>query len=217
MIESVTDLKIQNRILTARVDTLERLFSEFIDRKKDAESILLLNDDWKIDGLAGLTTQEADAEKELPPEEAKAVVTAQEEDKIEFVENSPELPPPPSPDFNGTKMLMRASLPVFVLPKMAAKPVLCWQAVHTSDGSLKISLTNDGDAHIQIINFSLSKQGSAQPWTSQKASDYALIGQSLEWILPASVDFSLPESGSTIQLFAQTDAGDIEADVLVLP
>ena len=57
-----------------------------------------------------------------------------------------ELPPPPDPDFNGTKMLMRVSLPVFVLPKVAAKPVLRWQAVRTSDGALKISLTNDVQA-----------------------------------------------------------------------
>jgi fimbrial chaperone protein len=128
-----------------------------------------------------------------------------------------ELPPPPSPEFNGTKMLMRVSLPVFVLPKVAAKPVLRWQAVRTSDGSLKISLTNNGNAHIQIINFSLSKPGSAQPWITQKASDYALIGQSLDWILPASADYSIPQSGTTIQLFAQTDAGDIEAEVLISP
>ena len=89
-IEAVADLKIQNRILTARVDTLERLFSEFIEREQDAESTLLLNDDWKIDGLAGLTPLEADAEKELPAEEAKAVVTAQVEGKTELIENGPE-------------------------------------------------------------------------------------------------------------------------------
>ena len=89
-IEAVADLKIQNRILTARVDTLERLFSEFIEREKDAESTLLLNDDWKIDGLAGLTPQEAGVEKELPSEEAKAVVTAQVEDKTDLAENGPE-------------------------------------------------------------------------------------------------------------------------------
>jgi fimbrial chaperone protein len=128
-----------------------------------------------------------------------------------------ELPPPPSSEFNGTKMLMRVSLPVFVLPKVAAKPLLRWQAVRTSDGALKISLTNDGNAHIQIINFSLSNPGSAQPWITQKASDYALIGQSLDWILPASADYSMPQSGTTIKLFAQTDAGDIEAEILVLP
>ena len=113
-----------------------------------------------------------------------------------------ELPPPPSTDFNGAKMLMRVSLPVFVLPKVAANPLLRWQAVRTSDVSLKISLTNDGNAHIQIINFSLSKPGSSQPWIFQKASDYALIGQSLDWILPASADYSIPKSGTTIQLFA---------------
>jgi fimbrial chaperone protein len=128
-----------------------------------------------------------------------------------------ELPPPPRPEFNGTKMLMRVSLPVFVLPKIAAKPVLRWQAVRTSDGSLKISLNNDGNAHIQIINFSLSKPGSSQPWITQQASDYVLIGQSLDWVLPASADYSIPQSGASIKLFAETDAGDIEAEVLVSP
>ena len=128
-----------------------------------------------------------------------------------------ELPPPPNPDFNGTKMLMRVSLPVFVLPKVTAKPVLRWHAVRTSDGALKISLTNNGNAHIQIANFSLSLPGSAQPWITQQTSDYVLIGQSFDWILPANADYSIPKSGATIQLFAQTDAGDIEAEVLVLP
>jgi hypothetical protein len=89
-IEAVADLKIQNRILTARVDTLERLFSEFIEREKDAESTLLLNDDWKIDGLAGLAPQEAGVEEDLPQEDVKSVATAQVQDKAEAVENSPE-------------------------------------------------------------------------------------------------------------------------------
>jgi fimbrial chaperone protein len=128
-----------------------------------------------------------------------------------------ELPPPPSPDFQGAKMLMRVSLPVFVLPKVTAKPVLRWHAVRTSDGALKISLSNSGNAHIQIANFSLSLPGSAQPWITQQASNYVLIGQSFDWILPANADYSIPKSGATIQLFAQTDAGDIEAEVLVLP
>jgi fimbrial chaperone protein len=128
-----------------------------------------------------------------------------------------ELPPPPSPDFQGAKMLMRVSLPVFVLPKVTAKPVLRWHAVRTSDGALKISLTNNGNAHIQIANFSLSLPGSAQPWITQQTSNYVLIGQSFDWILPANADYSIPKSGATIQLFAQTDAGDIEAEVLVLP
>ena len=39
-----------------------------------------------------------------------------------------ELPPPISSDFQGDKMLMRVSLPVFILPQVEAKPLLRWQA-----------------------------------------------------------------------------------------
>jgi fimbrial chaperone protein len=128
-----------------------------------------------------------------------------------------ELPPPPSPDFQGAKMLMRVSLPVFVLPALASEPVLRWQAALTSDGALKISLTNIGNAHVQIANFSLSRPGSAQPWITQKSSTYVLHGQSYEWILPANAENPAPPTGATLQLFAQTDAGDMEAEVLITP
>ena len=128
-----------------------------------------------------------------------------------------ELPPPPSPDFNGAKMLMRVSLPVFVLPEVAAQPALRWQAARTSDGALKISLTNIGNAHVQIANFSLSLPGSAQPWITQQSSTYVLHGQSYEWILPANAENPAPPPGATLQLFAQTDAGDMEAEVLITP
>ena len=128
-----------------------------------------------------------------------------------------ELPSPPDPNFNGTKLLMRLSLPVFVLPKVTAKPVLQWQAERISDGALKVSLTNVGNEHIQIINFSLSQSGSAQPWITQNTSDYVLIGQSFDWILQANQGYSIPQSGTSMKLFAETDAGDIEAEVLVLP
>ena len=128
-----------------------------------------------------------------------------------------ELPPPPSPDFQGAKMLMRLSLPVFVLPALAAEPVLRWKAARTSDGALKISLTNIGNAHVQIANFSLSLPGSAQPWITQQASTYVLLGQSRDWTLPANAENPPPPPGAILQLFAQTDAGDMEADVLITP
>jgi fimbrial chaperone protein len=128
-----------------------------------------------------------------------------------------ELPPPPSPDFNGAKMLMRVSLPVFVLPEVAAQPALRWQAARTSDGALKISLTNTGNAHVQIANFSLSLSGSAQPWITQQSSTYVLHGQSRDWILPANAENPSPPPGAILQIFAQTDAGDMEAEVLITP
>jgi fimbrial chaperone protein len=128
-----------------------------------------------------------------------------------------ELPPPPNPDFNGARMLMRVSLPVFVLPALAAEPVLRWKAARTSDGALKISLTNIGNAHIQIANFSLSLPGSAQPWITQQASTYVLLGQSHDWTLPANAENPPLPPGAILQLFAKTDAGDMEAEVLITP
>jgi fimbrial chaperone protein len=128
-----------------------------------------------------------------------------------------ELPPPPSPDFNGAKMLMRVSLPVFVLPEVAAQPALRWQAARTSDGALKISLTNIGNAHVQIANFSLSLPGSAQPWITQQSSTYVLHRQSRDWLLPAHAENPSPPPGAILQIFAQTDAGDMEAEVLITP
>ena len=46
--EAVSELKIQHQVLIARVQTLERLFSEFMDAEKDAENTLVLEEDWKI-------------------------------------------------------------------------------------------------------------------------------------------------------------------------
>ena len=45
--EAVSDLRVQTQILASRIDTLERLFSEFIDLEKN-ESTLILENSWKI-------------------------------------------------------------------------------------------------------------------------------------------------------------------------
>ena len=123
--------------------------------------------------------------------------------------------PPSDLDLQGAAMAMRISLPVFVLPEVDAKPALRWQAARTPQGALKLSLTNNGNAHIQIANFKLSLPGSAQPWVTKQSSEYVLPGQSRDWTLPANSENPAPPPGVTLQLFAQTDAGDIEAEVLV--
>ena len=129
-----------------------------------------------------------------------------------------ELPTTQNPDFIGTRMLMRISLPVFVLPEVDANPVLLWQAARTPQGALKISLGNNGNAHIKIKNFKLSLLYSAQPWvTTLQSSDYVLAGQSRGWILPVNAENPTPPSGATLQLVAQTDAGDFEVELLIAP
>ena len=128
-----------------------------------------------------------------------------------------ELPPPPNPDITGSRMTLRISLPVFVSPEIDTKPVLLWQAVRTSQGALKISLSNSGNAHIQIKNFKLSLLDSVQPWVTLQTSDYVLAGQSRDWIVPANSENPAPPPGVSLKLFAQTDASDIEAEVIIAP
>lgn len=128
-----------------------------------------------------------------------------------------ELPGTNNSGFTGAKMLMRVSLPVFVLPEVAAKPLLHWQATQTSKGALKLSVSNSGNAHIQIKNFKLSLPGSSQPLATNNTVDYILPGQRYEWVLQANENYPISTPDSTLQLFAQTDAGDIEASVIIEP
>ena len=46
--EAVAELKIEHKVLSARVETLERLFSEFMEAERE-EQTLVLEDGWKID------------------------------------------------------------------------------------------------------------------------------------------------------------------------
>jgi fimbrial chaperone protein len=112
---------------------------------------------------------------------------------------------------------MRVSLPVFILPKVETKPMLSWQAARTPQGALKLNLTNNGNAHIQIKEFKLSLPGKEQPWVTQQSFEYVLPGQSRELIMPENLESPAPPSGTALQLIAQTDAGIIKAEVMIAP
>ena len=58
--EAVAELKIEHKVLSARVETLERLFSEFMEAERE-EQTLVLEDGWKID-YQELTLDEANHE-----------------------------------------------------------------------------------------------------------------------------------------------------------
>jgi fimbrial chaperone protein len=120
-----------------------------------------------------------------------------------------EVPPPPKPGFTGLTVALRISLPVFVRPAVAASPVLRWRAVRTAQGQLKVGLTNDGNAHVQVANFKLGLGGGAQPGTTQAVA-YVLPGQSRDWL----VNMAAPP-GATLRIHAETDAGDMQTEVVV--
>jgi fimbrial chaperone protein len=128
-----------------------------------------------------------------------------------------ELPPPLIDEIQGAQMLMRVSLPVFILPKAKTKPVLHWEASRTMGGALKLNLTNNGNAHIQIKSFKLSLLGKVEPLVTYKSPMYILPGQSSEIIISANLENPAPPLGAVLQLIAQTDAGVIEAEVMIAP
>lgn len=122
-----------------------------------------------------------------------------------------EVPPPPKPDFRGLRVALRVGVPVFVMPPVPAKPVLRWQAAPTSEGALKLSLINDGNVHIQIANFMLTPAGGASLGIQQSAA-YVLPGQRRDWFVKAD---PFPSLGSVLHLNAQTDAGDVQTEVVL--
>jgi len=77
--EAVAELKIEHQILMSRVETLERLFSEFMDVEK-TERTLVLEDDWKIE-----RDKDSDKSASLVSE---AVKTAPEEEGIASLSES---------------------------------------------------------------------------------------------------------------------------------
>ncbi len=122
-----------------------------------------------------------------------------------------EVPPPPKPDFQGLQVALRVGVPVFVLPPVPAKPVLRWQVSRTPQGKLQVSLSNSGNAHIQVANIKLVPSG-GEPFPTQQVAAYVLPGQSRGWLVEAA---PVPPPGLTLRLFAQTDAGDVQAEVVV--
>lgn len=124
-----------------------------------------------------------------------------------------EVPPPPKPGFQGLQVALRIGVPVFVLPPVVAKPVLNWEVAVIPDGTLKLSLENSGNAHVQLANFKLSLVSGAELAALQVAA-YVLPGQSQSWVVKPD---RIPRPGDTLHLFAQTDAGDIRVEIAVKP
>ena len=123
-----------------------------------------------------------------------------------------EVPPPPKPEFRGLQVALRLSVPIFVTPAMASAPKLSWQANLTSQGDLNLTAANAGNAHIQVIKFKLSSGGKELPPSLQPSAAYILTDQQHAWTL--RFNSALP-AGSTVRVVAQTDAGDVQADVVV--
>jgi fimbrial chaperone protein len=122
-----------------------------------------------------------------------------------------EVPPAPLPDDKGLRVVLRVGLPVFVPPIAPAAPALRWHA-RARDGALTFGVVNEGNAHIQVARSRLLVGGSSQVLATQDLAAYVLPGQSREWVIKVP---GLPAPGTSLRVAAQTDAGDMQADVVL--
>jgi len=111
---------------------------------------------------------------------------------------------------NVVQMALKISLPVFVQPKEIVRK-LDWSAQRLADGRVRLSLSNQGNTHVQITGLGLYLAGQGKPVAAVNDMAYVLTGQSREWLLTPSTP--LAPSVSVLRVQSGSDSGRIELDV----
>lgn len=111
----------------------------------------------------------------------------------------------------GVQMLLNIVLPVFVQPASAVAAHLTWEALRSADNTLTVRTRNDGNAHIQIYSYQLLDTVSELPLATQSTPAYVLPGQDRQWQLKPDAQLTGPDR--KLHLVAQTDAGEIDAEI----
>lgn len=123
-----------------------------------------------------------------------------------------ELQRPSSPGSVPMEVALRLDVPVFVQPQQGiAAPKLVWTVSIAPGNRLKLTLRNDGNAHVGVSDFVIFASGKDKPLTGESVSTWVLAGQTHSWMLNmGSVE---PPSGGHLRLRAYTDAGKIETEL----
>lgn len=122
-----------------------------------------------------------------------------------------EVPEAAAPGFNGLKVALRISLPVFIAATATAPNELVWRASWPADGTLRLEAANRGLAHVQITDFAVA------------ASDKTVIARigGARYLLPGShavwavTPIAGVGHGSAVRIRGYSDRGEIVADVPV--
>ncbi|MGE5624025.1 MAG: molecular chaperone [Bacillota bacterium] len=110
----------------------------------------------------------------------------------------------------GVQMALRIGVPVFVAPIAPLKPSLQWTLKRVSDKELELDAVNDGNAHVQVKQITLTDPNGATLAVQQAA--YVLPGANRSWRVPVPK----PEKAGKFKLTADTDQGALNAQP-VLP
>lgn len=95
-----------------------------------------------------------------------------------------ELPAPIPEHFQGLRVAMRVSLPVFVAPASAVVTHdLAWRVRQGRDGTLLLSTLNNGNGHAQITALTVQLPDGRE--LHHSGNTYVLPGADREWSIPA--------------------------------
>lgn len=128
--------------------------------------------------------------------------------------NLQELPTQTATEATGVQVALRIGLPVFVQSlKGDAVPKMAWSVARAPNNQLKVRAQNQGNAHVQVSDFSLQAAGAAQPVASESASSYVLAGQTREWLLKISSSQTI--ANGRLRLIAFTDADKVDTELVL--
>jgi fimbrial chaperone protein len=122
-----------------------------------------------------------------------------------------EVPQSADKEFTGLRVALHLSLPIFVKASTPASALLTWQGQWQADGTLAVSATNSGQAHLQVSDFNLSFAGTDET-VHAAVTRYVLPGSTVQWQLkpPAGVSHS-----AAVVLHGFSDQGEFQADVAI--
>jgi fimbrial chaperone protein len=107
----------------------------------------------------------------------------------------------------GVSFALRLNLPVFVTPD-GALPQPAW-SLQRDGGGAKLTLDNQGNAHVRVRSIALFEDGGAQPVFVSDDGGYVLAGDERSWQL----DLGRLKAGASLTVKAETNLGDLEAPV----
>lgn len=116
----------------------------------------------------------------------------------------------PEPPAGTVRVMIGFSLPVFVKPLAKLVRKTQWKAKADSGKTLQVSLENQGNGHLQIRRFIVTGSND-RPVAEMRQMTYVLQQQQKSWSLPVAQ----PIGETVLQLIADTDDGELRAELLV--
>jgi fimbrial chaperone protein len=107
----------------------------------------------------------------------------------------------------GVSFALRLNLPVFVTPE-GALPQPSW-SLQRDGGGAKLTLGNQGNAHVRVQSIALFEDGGANPVFVSDEGGYVLAGRERSWQL----DLASLKAGASLTVKAETNLGELEAPV----